>query len=146
MTQVIGITASREFSGPYSEELITKVIQSYVEDPSIDAIIFGGARGGDSVALRAALNSRVEYRPKLIVVVPNTLSEQPHETKIISAQADEVIELLETGQDRYKIRNQYIVDNATKMVAFWNGSYRSGTNQTIRLAKAADKQPEVWRV
>lgn len=142
---ILGITGSRDFSLE-GEKLIQEVIASYCTDPSVEAIIFGGARGSDTVALRAALNSRKDYTPKLIVALPVNLAYQPKDTQIITSQADELVEMSLTGKDMYRVRNQYIVNNCTQLVAFWNGDEKSGTAQTIRLAKSDKKLVEVYFV
>lgn len=140
---ILGITGSRDFSLE-GEKLIQEVIQDYCTNPDVKSIIFGGARGADTVALRAALNSRKDYIPKLIVALPVNVAYQPKDTHIITTQADEVIEMSLVGKSMYRIRNQYIVDNCTQLVAFWNRDEASGTAQTIRLAKAQKKLVEVY--
>lgn len=142
---IIGITASRSYNNECNV-FFKKVISDHCNNPDLVQIILGGAWGGDTEALRAALNSRKNPNLKLTVVVPDTFQAQPKETHIFTAQADEVIELKNTGRDRYKIRNQYIVDHCDHLIAFWNGDTASGTKQTINLAKKAGKTVEVWHL
>jgi hypothetical protein len=107
----------------------------------IDVIYFGGARGGNTEALRAALHFRGDAkRPKLIVVVPDSLARQPLETQIWSKKADAVVELnhpitKEDGFAAYGKRDQYLVDRATTVLAFFSGNYATGTGKTVRMAE-----------
>lgn len=111
-----------------------------VKNPSIDAIYFGGAKGGDTEALKAALFYRTGRRPWLVVVVPDVVTKQPFETRAWTHRADEVIELKNpiTSDDDYEaytIRDQYLVDVGSLLVAFWRGNYKTGTGKTVRMAE-----------
>ena len=142
---ILGVTGSRDFSLE-GEKLIQEVIASYCTNPSVEAIIFGGARGADTIALRAALNSRKDYSPKLVVALPVNVAYQPKDTQVITCQADELIEMGLSGKTMYYIRNQYIVTHCTPLIAFWNGDKKSGTFQTINLAKAEKKLVEIYNL
>lgn len=117
-------------------------MKALVGNKTLDAIYFGGARGADTEALKAALEFREGQHPKLVVVVPDTVENQPSDTREWTRKADEVIELRNpiTSEDSYasfKARNQYLVDAATLLVAFWNGVYKSGTGSAVRMAERA---------
>lgn len=96
---------------------------------------FGGARGADSDALEyIAKTQPVSSRT---VVVPNTLAAQPVSTQgTTSRYATEVIELKNTGTDRYQIRNRYIVDHSNRVAAFTDGRKSGGTYNTIQYAES----------
>ncbi len=38
-------------------------------------------------------------------------------------------------KDCYKDRNQYMVGNSSKLISYWAVSFRSGTDQTVRMAE-----------
>jgi len=137
--KIISITGHRSLNAT-DRERVRKGIQALVNNTSIDAIYFGGARGVDTEALRAALEFRKDKRPHLVVVIPDTVEEQPWDTREWTRKADEVIELRNPISKAnkfasYRIRNQYLVDIATFLVAFWNGDYKSGTGQAVRMAE-----------
>jgi len=137
--QIASITAHRELAAS-DHAVIQKAMQTLVKHPDVDAIYFGGARGGDTVALQAALYFRTDQRPWLTVVVPDKLQHQPAETHVWSRKADEIIELGNpiTRDDyfrSYTIRDQYLVDVASYLVAFFSGNYKSGTGKTVRMAE-----------
>lgn len=140
MSYIVSITAHRNLT-PESVSRVHAAMKSLVSLPHVDAIYFGGARGGDTEALRGALHHRgTSVRPRLVVVVPNLLTNQPYETRAISEQADEVIELKneitkENGYSAYAVRDQYLVDSANSLVAFFSGDYKTGTGKTIRMAE-----------
>lgn len=138
---IVSITAHRKVS-PADSRRIHVAMKHIMALTHIDAIYFGGARGGDTEALKGALHFRAKgpARPRLVVVVPNTLGRQPFETHEWTQQADEVIELKnpitpDDGFNAYTVRDQYLVDIATSLVAFWNGNYATGTGKTVRMAE-----------
>jgi hypothetical protein len=115
-------------------------MKGLVGNPTLDAIYFGGAKGTDTEALKAALHYRTGKKPWLVVVVPDTVEVQPGETHEWARKADEVIELRnhiskDDSFASFRTRNQYLVDVATFLVAFWNGLYKSGTGQAVRMAE-----------
>jgi predicted Rossmann fold nucleotide-binding protein DprA/Smf involved in DNA uptake len=142
----LGITGSRDIPEG-GLEIIKAQMAAYVANPRITKIIFGGARGADTEALRAALNSRTEEKPKLVVVVPMTVDRQPQETRYITRQADEVVELgLEYHDGVYIIRDRWIVENSNQLAAFWNGKEGSGTHKTMKIAEKSKKSVETWYI
>jgi len=132
---IVGITASRRFKSIDSQLIDSKILDLVIA-PNVNEIVFGGAKGGDTIALKAALLHRAGlYRPgakpsipKLVVIVPDVVRSQPPETWAITERADEVVELhlpiiKDDGWLAYRKRNEAIVDRCNRMVAFWTGSY-----------------------
>jgi predicted Rossmann fold nucleotide-binding protein DprA/Smf involved in DNA uptake len=139
---IVSVTAHRDLSVK-DVEVIRKTMTDLVRDPLVRAIHFGGARGGDTEALKAALSARVNERssiPKLVVIVPDTVACQPAEARKWIAKADEVIELKETisrsdGYASYTNRDHYLVEVCDKLVAFCRSDADTGgTLKTIRIA------------
>jgi hypothetical protein len=136
---IISITAHRKLADAHVST-IHATMQKIVRSPDVDAVYFGGALGGDTEALKAALYFRQGKRPWLVVVVPDTVAKQPIDTRAWTRQADEVIELRnpirrEDDFVSYTVRDRYLVDVASTVVAFFSGNYRSGTGQTVRMAE-----------
>jgi len=135
--KIISITAHRDVSGQ-DQSLIRSAMKRLVENQTIDAIYVGGARGGDTIALRAASEYRTGSRPWLAVVVPDTVSKQPFEASQWFHLADDVIELgnritPDDGFSAYQIRNEFLVHVATSLVAFYNGK-SGGTGNCVAFA------------
>ncbi len=96
---------------------------------------FGGARGVDSDALQYI--ARTQPNSIRTVVVPNRVIDQPTGARaVIRANATRVIELRNTGADRYMIRNRFMVDRATRLQAFYDYRGRGGTYNTIEYANS----------
>lgn len=94
---------------------------------------FGGARGVDSDALEYL--ARTQPRSIRTVVVPNRLIDQPLSSQAITRRyATEIIELRNTGPDRYMIRNNYMVDRSTRVRAFYDFRGYGGTKNTMDYA------------
>jgi len=146
----IAITGNR-YPDQTDYQLIETTIKKIVFNKNIKEIVFGGAIGVDSIALLYALKFRENAKlktPKLTVVVPDKLTDQPEGTRDVSAMADELVELKNTitsddGYNSYRLRNEYMVKRSNRIVAFWDGSPRSGTFMTINLAKQHKKAYEV---
>lgn len=109
-------------------------------------LLFGGARGTDTVALAAACAMLGGARPpKLTVIVPKRVKDQPLEAQEwISECADEVIELKAARLDTkaYWQRNRALISRSDGLVAFWDGR-SGGTGMTIRLAEEMGKPVHV---
>lgn len=99
---------------------------------------FGGARGVDSDALQYI--SRTQPGSVRTVVVPNRVIDQPLSSQAtIKRYATNIIELKNTGPNRYMIRNRYMVDNSTKTNAFYDFRGKGGTYNTIEYARSKGK-------
>jgi len=98
----------------------------------------GGATGVDSDALEY-IGKTQPYSIRT-VVVPNRITDQPlYSRMMIKNHATNVIELRNTGSDRYFIRNRYMVDHSSKTVAFYDFRGRGGTLQTMNYAQSKGK-------
>jgi hypothetical protein len=137
------ITAHRDLADG-DDLLIRKGMAEFIGYGEFDFIMFGGARGGDTFALAAALDLRTTgpKNPKLIVVVPDTLAAQPRETWATTERADQVIELhhkitRDDGWQAFHRRDHFMVDwvfPEGRVLAFWNNE-RSGTGNTVFYAR-----------
>jgi predicted Rossmann fold nucleotide-binding protein DprA/Smf involved in DNA uptake len=101
-------------------------------------VIFGGARGTDTVALAAACLSK-SPKVKIVVMVPGKAADQPQEARgWISQCADEIVELgLPVRQKwTYLARNRAMIARAGMLLAFWDGE-PGGTAYTVAEATKA---------
>lgn len=135
----VAVTGNRGVTAA-DRRTIRRALRELLSQPELETIYFGGALGADSVALRAALELRRGGRPRLVVVVPDTLAAQPVETREVSRRADELVELGRpiAAADRwraYHLRNRWMVDRASLVLAFWDGAPRSGTGATVAYAR-----------
>ena len=131
----VAVTGNRGVTAA-DRRTIRRVLRELVAEPTVETIYFGGALGADTAALLAALESRRGGRPRLVVVVPDTLEAQPLETREASRRSDEVVELRRpiAASDRWRAyhqRNRWLVDRASMLLAFWDGQPRSGTGATV---------------
>ncbi len=112
-------------------------------------IFFGGARGTDTVALAAACAILEGTRPpKLTVIVPKRLKDQPMEAQEWAKEcADEIVELkaAQLDTEAFRRRNLRLIRHADGLVAFWDGR-SGGTGMTIALAQEAGIPVEVVRI
>lgn len=102
----------------------------------------GGARGTDTDALQYL--SQTQPSSIRTVVVPNRLIDQPVEAqRMIKQYATEVIELGNTGPDRFMIRNRYMVDHSQRTVAFYDYRGSGGTFNTIQYSRSIGRPCDV---
>jgi predicted Rossmann fold nucleotide-binding protein DprA/Smf involved in DNA uptake len=133
----IAISGTRNISADdlvIIKETMGKILLEHPEE-----ILFGGARGVDTVALMEAFQARKDARlPRLNVIVPWRLVDQPAEARERArACADEIVELKAASKldmGAYARRNQELVKRADKLVAFWDG-LSHGTGMTIDMAR-----------
>ncbi|MQY79687.1 MAG: hypothetical protein GH151_10920 [Bacteroidetes bacterium] len=134
--QIIAITGHRVYPD-------RAALYSGLDNLRAQEYYFGGARGIDSDALEYI--SRTQPRSIRTVVVPNRVIDQPLGAQaIIEKHATRVIELRNTGPDRYMIRNKFMVDNSEKTVAFYDFRGKGGTFNTIEYAKSKGKDLKVY--
>jgi hypothetical protein len=138
--KIVSITGHRNVS-VRDVDRIYAAMKVLVNNPTVDAIYVGGALGADTIALRAAADYRKGKRPWLTVVVPDKAVNQPQDARKHFHLADEVIELgnpitRDDGYESFKVRNVYLVDIASSVVAFYSGKRASGTGHAIGYAKS----------
>lgn len=161
--EIVAITGSRDL-GPGDEARIEMAMAECLDWACVREIRFGGARGADTVALRAAHDIRGADRlPRLVVIVPNELGDQPRDAVAAAQGCADVIVELELGELRpsaFHARNRNLIEGhegrrlsvqawpplaeeytrciapATGCLGFWNGG-RGGTSYTLLRAKAA---------
>ena len=107
--------------------------------------VFGGARGADTDALNYL--ARTQPNALRTVVVPNRVRDQPYIARAsIRLHGQHVIELKNTGFNRYQIRNEFMVNRANHTRAFYDFRGRGGTYNTIQYCKTNNKSYDIWSV
>lgn len=133
---IITITGHRDFTDVGS-------LYRGLDQTNAKQYYLGGARGIDT----RALEYLGETRPGSIrtVVVPNRLSHQPAEARVvISKYATNIIELKNTGYNRYQLRNEFMVDRSQSVRAFYDYRPAGGTFNTIKYANSVGKPVGIW--
>lgn len=137
----VAITAHRDLKNE-DYEVIKKTMIGEVANSQIDIIYFGGATGGDSLALEMALDARESLRPQLVVVLPKTLRDQRSDLHSLTKRADSIIELKLSRKiynDVWWEHDKWMVDNSQKIIAFWDGIESGGTYNAMRYAERQGK-------
>jgi len=130
-SDIIAITGHRDYPD-------RAALYRGIDNMSARQYYFGGAKGIDSDALEYI--ARTQPGSVRTVVVPNRLADQPASARvIINKHATNVIELRNSGPDRYMIRNRFMVDNSTRTDAFYDYRGKGGTFNTIEYARYKGK-------
>ncbi len=138
MSDIIAITGHRNYPDPGS-------FYRGLDNLSADRYYLGGARGADTDALEYL--GRTQPGSQRTVVTPNRLIDQPAATRHITKKyATDIIELRNTGANRFQVRNQYMVDRSTHLRAFYDGRGSGGTYNTIQYAKSTGKPYSIWHL
>lgn len=153
MIEELGTTVSFTGHRTYRDEadalLRDTVRQLYAR--GMRTFLSGMALGFDLAAAEAVLACRAECAElRLVAVVPFEGQElrypetERQRFRRIVAAADEAVTLAR-GYHRgcYAVRNNYLVDRAALLVAWYDGS-EGGTRYTVRRALACDR--EVWNL
>ena len=138
-TTTVAFTGHRTYRGEADAALRSLLQQLYAEGAR--TFLSGMAVGFDLAAAEAVIALRAAYRDvRLVAVVPfagQAKGFSPAERRRyerVLAEADERITLSPRfHQGCYQVRNQFLVDHAATLVAWYNGS-RGGTQQTFLSA------------
>ncbi len=145
MNKILAFTGHRSLPSGQKLSQLEKTLAKEIElaiNGGYDTFMFGGAIGFDMLCANMVAVYKKAYPIKLIAVIPyknqadkwSTSDKQNY--KHLLSTCDEVITLSEHYHtDCYKNRNQYMVDRATKLIAYYDGGQRSGTGQTVRMAQ-----------
>ncbi len=132
---------------PLCQLLLRCILDRYAE--GVRYFVNGGALGFDLLSARTVALLKREHTPdiKLILALPcrdqtarwsgvhgaADFLRQYHEVK---GQADAVLYIRDFYEDGcMRERNQYMADRCGRCIAYWNGSTRGGTAQTVRMAQ-----------
>lgn len=136
---ILTISGNRDIS-PLSEDIIEEKIPEFIINNNVKHIYIGGARGIDTRALQIILGLNLYDRPRLTIVVPFKLNDQPRETHFWTKKADELIELelpkSNNGKfnfQAFQVRNIYMIDRSEHVLACHNGGV-GGTQNAIDYA------------
>lgn len=137
----VAFTGHRTYKGEANAELCSTLEQLYSE--GYTRFLCGMAWGWDLAAGEMVLNLKQQHPEiELIAVVPYTDFKKlfrgedlKRYDRIINA-ADEVITVNEEGGNRaFILRNDYLVNNSSIIVAWWNNTPSGGTAYTVRKAQ-----------
>jgi hypothetical protein len=138
MTERVAIVGSREWPD-------LPAVRGYVLDlPSVTVVVSGGARGVDVAAENTAAACDlmvVSYRP---AKVERTWRISRTTSLGLASERVWLPDHFPTFARAAFFRNGLIVDDCTRLVAFWDGESR-GTHNSIRLAEAAGKPVHIVR-
>lgn len=118
----------------------------YCHDNDIDTVISGMALGFDQVGALAVIESLQKEGIKLVAAVPfegqeKKWNDQQQKTfERIIEKADYITYVSDGGysNEKYQVRNEWMIDNADEVFALWNGK-KGGTGNAVAYAKNIDK-------
>ena len=158
----IMVTAHRDLT-PEDHLTIQRTMSAKVAS-SVDTIYFGGAFGGDTLALEASLDARrfnakihqfdpvsglILIKPELVVVLPKTLKDHRSDLHQTIKKADKLIELKLSRKiyaDIWWEHDKWMIDHSQKCLAFWDGIGYGGTFNTIKYAEQRGIVVEIIKV
>ena len=127
--------------------ILTEIMDSAAKGCRV--FLHGGARGGDLIfAEQVLLVKATEYPDiQLITVVPhegqaNSWSEAWRDRyfRIHELSSDVVTLSARYTNGCYHVRNRYLVDNSTNLLALYNGGEKSGTGYTVKYARQMNRE------
>lgn len=132
-------TGHRDYDSSYNDCLRECIRQLYNEGYRI--FLCGMARGFDLAAGEAVIDAKSEFADiRLRCVIPyfgheKSFSQSDRERyRQLTERADGVVTLADRYQaGAYHFRNDYLVDNASTIVAYYNGT-KGGTHYTLHRA------------
>lgn len=133
-------TGHRTYAGEADEALRESVLCLY--ERGLRRFLVGMAWGFDLAAGEAVLALKEQFGDvELVAVVPFADFRNLFHDEIlvlydkVMASADECVVVSEQGSPHsYMRRNDYLVDNSSLVVAWWNGHRKGGTAYTVKRA------------
>lgn len=137
----VAFTGHRTYFGEAAEQLSEALMELYAEGFRI--FLCGMAWGFDLAAAEAVLELQKQFRDvELVAVVPHSAfgdkfrGEQKRRYDFIISKSQQCIVLMQQECDfAYHRRNDYLVDNASYVLAWWNGKSMGGTAYTVAKAR-----------
>lgn len=137
----VAFSGHRTYQGEANEELRGVVARLY--DEGYRRFLCGMAWGFDLAAGEVVAELKREYQDvELIAVVPYEgfyrlfHSEDAEQYRRVADAADAIV-VVSAGEGKvaYRLRNDYLVENSSVVVAWFNGVPRGGTAYTLRQAR-----------
>jgi uncharacterized phage-like protein YoqJ len=137
----VAFSGHRTYQGEACEELRGVVARLY--DEGYRRFLCGMAWGFDLAAGEAVAElKRAHSDVELIAVVPYEgfyrlfHAEDAEQYRRVADAADAIVVVSESeGKVAYRLRNDYLVENSSVVVAWFNGVPRGGTAYTVRRAR-----------
>lgn len=137
----VAFTGHRTYEGEADGELRQLLRELY--DEGYRTFLSGMARGFDLAAAEAVLELRGELSDvRLVAVVPFEGFRSHFRGRslmrydaVLDAADERLVVSMYRGNVGFFERNDYLVDNASLVVAWWNGVKRGGTAYTVAKAR-----------
>lgn len=148
------ITGHRSIPARYIRRVLKRISQE-IDDAIKDGytVFYSGfAEGADLLFAKAVLEKQSEYPSiRLIAVIPHegrrrTLERNPETRMLLDACYDVVVINDNYAPWVYAKRNQYLVDNAQRIIAVYDGRESGGTYSTIKMAIKAKREIRMVRI
>lgn len=131
--------------------LLRQEIVRLITEECVTHFITGMALGVDLMAAEIVLELKREY-PQITLesaipceeqAIKWTVEQRERYYNIAEKCDKETMLQLAYTRDCMKKRNRYMVDNSAFVLAVWDGTFRSGTGQTVRYARELCKKVTV---
>ncbi len=148
------VTGRRNIPASHIKRVLKRLSQEVEKAIQDGYTVFysGFAEGADILFAKAVLEKQSEYPSiRLIAVIPyggrrRTLERNPETCALLDACCDIVVINQEYAPWVYAKRNQYLVDNAHRIIAVYDGRESGGTYNTIKMAIKAKREIRVIRI
>lgn len=127
--------------------ILTEIMNSAAN--GCDTFFAGGARGGDLIFAEQVLIVKAAEFPdiRLITVVPYegqangwTEAWRDRYFRVLELSTDVITLSPRYTRDCYHVRNRFLVSNADKLLALYNGGATGGTAYTVKYAQQQNKE------
>lgn len=138
---IVGVSGHRDM--PHPKEDIKAALKKHLEILRPSLVLTGMAIGFDQLVADVCLDLGIPYTaavpfvgqqstwPMLAIEHYNDLLDKAHQVRVISAGG--------WSNAKFHIRNQWIVNNSTHLVCYWDGTDQGGTAGCVKYAKSKGK-------
>lgn len=141
---IIGVSGHRRINHypDMYEKIHDEVVDAFLKLKP-QKVITGMALGFDGLCAEVCLELKIPFIAAVPFVGQEDLWKSVYKNryKFVLTQAESVVIVSEGGytDEKYHIRNRWIVDNCDELVAYYDGAPNGGTKQCIDYAKSMNK-------
>lgn len=134
---------------PYSDQVLERLIDiatEYLEGVQVTKVISGMALGWDTALCIAALDLGIPVCAAIPCYgqeLPWLLSDRNRYHQLLGQCSETVVAEEEHSFMSMRKRNEWMVDNCDRLLAFWDGS-KGGTANTVRYATGKVEVVNLW--
>lgn len=139
---IVGVTGHRTMI--HDKATIKAKLKEMLKDLNAGHVITGMALGFDQLVAETCIEEGISYTAAIPCFGQDRLwpqDSQRHYRKLVDkASRTKVVSPGDYHPSKMHIRNQWIVNNSSVMICYWDGNDKGGTASCLKFAKSKNKE------